>query len=254
MVDNNSGGTKQLAYGIHAISSIIENNPQRIQEIIIQSGARADKLQTIIDKAKRIGISISFKPRQQLDKLVDSRHQGIVAFCQPATAWNEQQLEELLDNRVKGFPTLLLLDSVTDPHNLGACIRVADGAGADAVVIPKHKSASLSATVAKVASGALDSTPVVAVTNLANHIRWLKQRGIWVVGTSDKAQQDLYAYDFNKPIALVMGAEGSGLRALTEKLCDDLLSIPMQGQVNSLNVSVATGISLFEIYRQRSPG
>jgi 23S rRNA (guanosine2251-2'-O)-methyltransferase len=159
-------------------------------------------------------------------------------------------LEELLD-RAEGPPLLLMLDGVTDPHNLGACLRTADAAGVQAVIIPKDKSASLNATVRKVACGAAEVIPLVAVTNLARTLEKLKKRGLWVVGTAGEAEQDVYDVDMTGPTVLVMGAEGKGMRRLTRELCDFLVRLPMSGSVSSLNVSVATGVCLFEAVRQR---
>ena len=175
-------------------------------------------------------------------------HQGVAARVEPLAAVNS--LDDLLD-AVVGPPLLLVLDGVTDPHNLGACLRVADGAGAHAVIAPKDHAAGINATVAKVASGAAETVPYFMVTNLARTLGELKERNIWCVGTSDDAPGTLYQSDLRRPLALVLGAEGEGMRQLTRKTCDELISIPMAGAVESLNVSVASGVCLYEAMRQR---
>jgi len=174
----------------------------------------------------------------------------VVAEVSPSQVWGEPMLDELLD-RSEAPPLLLVLDGVTDPHNLGACLRTADAAGALAVIVPKDKSATLNATVRKVACGAAEVVPLVAVTNLARTLEKLQKRGVWIVGTAGEASQELYSQDLSGPIALVMGAEGKGMRRLTREHCDYLVRLPMAGSVSSLNVSVATGVCLFEALRQR---
>jgi 23S rRNA (guanosine2251-2'-O)-methyltransferase len=188
-----------------------------------------------------------------MDAWVDGVHQGVVAEVSPSQVWGDAMLDELLD-RTEGAPLLLVLDGVTDPHNLGACLRTADAAGALAVIIPKDKSATLNATVRKVACGAAEVIPLVAVTNLARTLEKLQQRGLWVVGTAGEAEQEIYDQDLSGPIVLVMGAEGKGMRRLTREHCDFLVRLPMAGSVSSLNVSVATGVCLFEALRQRRSG
>jgi 23S rRNA (guanosine2251-2'-O)-methyltransferase len=174
-------------------------------------------------------------------------HQGVVATCAPVTA---QRLDDLLD-RVSQTTLLLLLDGVTDPRNLGACLRTADAAGADAVIVPRDRSATLTPVVAKAAAGAADTIPLIAVTNLARAMSDLKEAGVWIAGASGEADRTLYELDLNGPIAWVLGAEGEGLRRLTRERCDWLVRIPMAGHIESLNVSVAAGICLFETRRQR---
>ena len=174
-----------------------------------------------------------------------------MAEVSPSQVWGEAMLEELLD-RSEGVPLLLVLDGVTDPHNLGACLRTADAAGALAVIVPKDKSATLNATVRKVACGAAEVIPLVAVTNLARTLEKLQQRGLWLVGTAGEAEQELYQQDMTGPTVLVMGAEGKGMRRLTREHCDYLVRLPMAGSVSSLNVSVAAGVCLFEAVRQRA--
>lgn len=188
-----------------------------------------------------------------MDSWVEGVHQGVVAEVSPSQVWGEAMLEELLD-RSEGAPLILVLDGVTDPHNLGACLRTADAAGALAVIVPKDKSATLNATVRKVACGAAEVIPLVAVTNLARSLEKLQQRGLWVVGTAGEAEMEVYDHDLTGPTVLIMGAEGKGMRRLTREHCDYLVKLPMAGSVSSLNVSVATGVCLFEALRQRKAG
>ena len=185
-----------------------------------------------------------------MDVWVEGVHQGVVADVSPSQVWGEAMLDELLD-RTEGAPLLLVLDGVTDPHNLGACLRSADAAGALAVIVPKDKSATLTPTVRKVACGAAEVIPLVAVTNLARTLEKLQQRGLWVVGTAGEAEVSIYDQDLTGPTILIMGAEGKGMRRLTREHCDYLVKLPMAGSVSSLNVSVATGVCLFEAQRQR---
>jgi len=188
---------------------------------------------------------------QRLNGMVGTRrHQGVVAKAGELSL--ARNLDELLD-MIEGPPLLLILDGITDPHNLGACLRVADGAGAHAVIAPKDRAVGLNATAAKVASGAADTVPYITVTNLARTMRELKERDIWLIGTTDDAEKGLYEADFSTPAALVMGSEGEGMRRLTRENCDVLVSIPMFGSVESLNVSVASGVCLYEARRQRIP-
>jgi 23S rRNA (guanosine2251-2'-O)-methyltransferase len=195
-------------------------------------------------------VPVGQKDRRELDEWAEGVHQGVVAEVSPSQVWGEAMLEELLDRR-EGPPLLLVLDGVTDPHNLGACLRTADAAGALAVIVPKDKSATLNATVRKVACGAAEVIPLVAVTNLARTLEKLQQRGLWLVGTAGEAEQELYQQDLTGPTVLIMGAEGKGMRRLTRDHCDYLVKLPMSGSVSSLNVSVATGVCLFEAVRQR---
>jgi 23S rRNA (guanosine2251-2'-O)-methyltransferase len=207
-------------------------------------------VQTLVELASQARVSVGQCERREMDVWVEGVHQGVVADVTPSQVWGEAMLEELLD-RAEGVPLLLVLDGVTDPHNLGACLRTADAAGALAVIVPKDKSATLNATVRKVACGAAEVIPLVAVTNLARSLEKLQQRGLWVVGTAGEAEQELYQQDLTGPTVLIMGAEGKGMRRLTREHCDYLVKLPMAGSVSSLNVSVATGVCLFEALRQR---
>jgi len=238
-------------FGIHVISSVLENDPARLKKIIVDGKRHDEKLQNILQLAQRAGVPIEHVDKQCLEKIVGSViHQGVVAEAKPRKSLDESDLETLLTNLNKPA-FLLILDGVQDPHNLGACLRSADAAGVDAIIAPKDNSVSITAVTEKVACGAAETTPFIQVTNLARTMRNLKEKGIWCYGLSDKAKQVFYQADLTGNIALVMGAEGKGIRQNVMKQCDVLYSIPMQGSVSSLNVSVATGICLFEALRQR---
>ncbi|EXF95176.1 23S rRNA (guanosine-2'-O-)-methyltransferase [Pseudomonas fluorescens HK44] len=237
-------------YGVHAVEALLRHHPKRVKQIWLAEGRSDPRVQTLIELAGENRVAVGQAERRELDAWVEGVHQGVVADVSPSQVWGEAMLDELLD-RTEGAPLLLVLDGVTDPHNLGACLRSADAAGALAVIVPKDKSATLTPTVRKVACGAAEVIPLVAVTNLARTLEKLKQRGLWVVGTAGEAEQDLYQQDLTGPTILIMGAEGSGMRRLTRDLCDYLVRLPMAGSVSSLNVSVATGVCLFEALRQR---
>lgn len=240
-----------LIYGIHAIQTAIAQAPQSIVEIWLDSHRNDKRIVEIQRLAKQHGLSQHEVPREQLDTLLPgAKHQGVIARCKMPATLTENDLLMLVQGLTK--PALLLiLDSVQDPHNLGACLRSADGVGADAVVIPKDKSVGLTPAVAKVASGALHNVPVAQVTNLARTMEQLKQAGVWIVGMDDKGEQTLFEMDLTMPVAIALGAEGAGLRRLSKEKCDFLVKLPMAGVVESLNVSVATGICLYEVMRQR---
>lgn len=238
-------------YGIHAVSAFLANAPERLIEVYVLKGREDKRLRPLLTQLHQMGISVQFVNRQTLDKKSDGEvHQGIMARVQPTKERNENDLDALLQHQAN--PLLLVLDGVTDPHNLGACLRTADAAGVNAVIVPKDKSAQLNATARKVACGAAEVVPLIRVTNLARTLRELQQQyNIWVVGTAGEATETLYQTKLTGGLALVMGAEGEGMRRLTRECCDQLVSIPMAGSVSSLNVSVATGVCLFEIVRQR---
>lgn len=238
-------------YGIHAVSAFLANAPERLIEVFVLKGREDKRLQPLLNELQRLGITISQVNRQTLDNKAQGEvHQGIIARVIPAKELNEQDLDRLLEQH--SAPFLLILDGVTDPHNLGACLRTADAAGVHAVIVPKDKSAQLNATARKVASGAAETVPLIRVTNLARTMRELQERNVWIVGTAGEASHSLYQSKLTGALALVMGAEGDGMRRLTREHCDQLISIPMAGSVSSLNVSVATGVCLFEIVRQRT--
>lgn len=238
-------------YGIHAVQSFLANTPERLIEVYVLKGREDKRLQPVLNELYQLGISIQFLNRDSLDKKANGEvHQGIIAKVQPTKELNENDLDELLKN--KENPLILVLDGITDPHNLGACLRTADAAGVCAVIVPKDKSAQLNGIARKVACGAAEVVPLIRVTNLVRTLRELQNNhNIWVVGTAGEATEMLYQTKLTGPIALVMGAEGEGMRRLTRETCDQLVSIPMAGSVSSLNVSVATGVCLFEITRQR---
>jgi len=237
-------------YGVHAVEALLRHHPKRVKQVWLAEGRGDPRAQVLIELAAQARVSVGQCERREMDAWVEGVHQGVVAEVSPSQLWGEAMLEELLD-RADGPPLLLVLDGVTDPHNLGACMRTADAAGALAVIVPKDKSATLNATVRKVACGAAEVIPLVAVTNLARTLEKLQQRGLWVVGTAGEAEQSLYDQDLKGPIVLIMGAEGRGMRRLTREHCDYLVRLPMAGSVSSLNVSVATGVCLFEALRQR---
>jgi 23S rRNA (guanosine2251-2'-O)-methyltransferase len=238
-------------YGVHAVEALLRHHPKRVKQIWLAEGRNDPRVQVLLALAADARVSVGQCERREMDAWVEGVHQGVVADVSPSQVWGEAMLDELLD-RTEGVPLLLVLDGVTDPHNLGACLRTADAAGALAVIVPKDKSATLNATVRKVACGAAEVIPLVAVTNLARSLEKLQQRGLWVVGTAGEAEMELYEHDLTGPTVLIMGAEGKGMRRLTREHCDYLVKLPMAGSVSSLNVSVATGVCLFEALRQRS--
>lgn len=238
-------------YGIHAVEALLRHHPKRVKQLLIAEGRNEQGVQAILQLARNERVATQQCSRQEIDEQAgDVVHQGVMAWVSPSQVWSEQMLETLLEQQET--PALLLvLDGVTDPHNLGACIRTADAAGVLAVIVPKDKSATLNATVRKVACGAAEVMPLVSVTNLARTLEKLRQQGFWVVGTAGEAEQTLYQQDLTGNKVLVMGAEGKGMRRLTREHCDFLVKLPMAGSVSSLNVSVATGVCLFEAQRQR---
>ncbi|QTR51963.1 23S rRNA (guanosine(2251)-2'-O)-methyltransferase RlmB [Thiothrix unzii] len=242
---------KSTIYGVHAVETALRNDAENLGQIWFDKRSRNDRLKKLEKMAEDSGLRLLAMESDKLDKIAGTnKHQGIVAEYYKLKAWTENDLLDLLDG-LEEPAFLLVLDGVTDPHNLGACLRTAEGAGIHAVIAPKDNAASITPTVRKVASGAAEIIPFVPVTNLARTLETLKSRGIWLTGTSDKAKQTLYQAELKGPMALVMGAEGAGIRRLTEEACDYLISIPMAGQVSSLNVSVATGVCLYEAVRQR---
>ena len=241
----------ETIYGIHAVKAFVTHYPERLIEVWALKGRDDQRLQPLINEIQRLGISVQFLNRQTLDKKAEGEvHQGIIARVHSLPELNEHDLDLLLEQQKA--PLLLVLDGVTDPHNLGACLRTADAAGVNAVIVPKDKSAQLNSTARKVACGAAENVPLIRVTNLARTLRELQKRhNVWVVGTAGETTETLYQTKLTGALALVMGAEGEGMRRLTREHCDQLISIPMMGSVSSLNVSVATGVCLFEIVRQR---
>lgn len=242
--------SNEFIYGIHAVKAVLEREPERFIEAYVLKGRQDDRLMPILNDLQICGVSIQQMTRKTLDdKANGANHQGIIARVKPAKQLNENDIDAILAQHES--PLLLVLDGVTDPHNLGACLRNADAAGVAAIIVPKDRSAPMNATVSKVACGAAEVVPLIRVTNLARTMRSLQEQGIWFVGTAGEATHDIYQAKLTGPLAIVMGAEGDGMRRLTRETCDDLIKIPMAGSVSSLNVSVASGICLFEAVRQR---
>jgi 23S rRNA (guanosine2251-2'-O)-methyltransferase len=242
---------KEYIFGFHAVEAILQKTPQNVLQLYCQQGRQDRRLQTITELAETQHIPVHVIAKSKLDQWTEGApHQGVLVEAKCFAPQTETDLWGVIDTLEKPA-FLLLLDEIQDPHNLGACLRSANAAGVDAVVITQDRSATVTASVRKVAAGAAEVTPVITVTNLATTLRQLKQRGIWIYGLDGSSEKSLYDTDLKGPIGLVLGAEGKGLRRLTRELCDGLLAIPMQGSVESLNVSVAAGICLFEALRQR---
>jgi 23S rRNA (guanosine2251-2'-O)-methyltransferase len=242
---------QQILVGFHAVIARIRQAPDTLKTVYYDVARRDRRMKEFVEITQEtIGRKVHQADSERLRQLAGhDRHQGVVAFAEPASL--ARNVAELLDSLGEKKALLLILDGVTDPHNLGACLRVADGAGADAILVPKDRSAQLNTTVSKVASGAAETMPFVAVTNLARAMRELQEAGVWLIGTADDSEKTIYDIDFTGPVAIVMGAEGEGMRRLTRETCDELVSIPMLGGVESLNVSVASGVCLYEARRQR---
>jgi len=242
----------KVLFGFHAVGVRLKTAPQSIIEIYYEASRRDARMRQFLERAREAGARLIEADALRIAKLAGSHgHQGVAARVEAVA--QVQSLDDLLDRLDEGgvAPLLLVLDGVTDPHNLGACLRAADGAGAHAVIAPKDHACGVNATVAKVASGAAETVPYFMVTNLARTLNELKERNIWIIGTSGDADKTLYQADLKGPVALVLGAEGPGMRQLTRKTCDELIGIPMQGAVESLNVSVASAVCLYEALRQR---
>jgi 23S rRNA (guanosine2251-2'-O)-methyltransferase len=243
----------KVLFGFHALGVRIKTAPQSVIEVFHDVSRRDARMRQFTDRAREAGIRLIESDGVRLAKMAGSHgHQGVVGRVNAlAVITSLDELLEQLEASGVASPLILVLDGVTDPHNLGACLRVADGAGAHAVIAPKDHAAGINATVSKVASGAAETMPYFMVTNLARTLGELKERNIWCIGTSDDAPKTIYDVDLKGPVALVLGAEGEGMRQLTRKTCDELVSIPMHGAVESLNVSVASGVCLYEALRQR---
>lgn len=243
--------SEEFVYGWHAVEAVLKREPERLRQVWIQTGRQDKRVKGVTDALDGLGVSWQVVHRKKLDERVSGVHQGVVASVSESREWTEDDLFAQLAASDKS-PFLLILDGVTDPHNLGACMRTADAVGVQAVIAPRDKSASLTPTARKIACGAAETVPFVRVTNLARFLRTLKDQGVWLIGTAGEANATLHQADFKGPVALVMGAEGKGMRRLTREHCDQLINIPMVGHVDSLNVSVATGVCLYEALRQRS--
>ncbi|OOW95512.1 23S rRNA methyltransferase [Xanthomonas campestris pv. vitistrifoliae] len=241
----------QWIVGVNAVASSVENDADNVREVLIEAGSKNPRLTEIEEQARRKGIDVRRVNTQALDGVGGQvRHQGVAARYAAARLWAENELEGLVE-AAAGRALVLILDGVQDPHNLGACLRSAAAGGVTAVVIPKDKSATVNATVRKTSAGAADRIPVVAVTNLARCLRDLQKQGVWLYGLAGEAEASLYSVDLRGNVGLVLGGEADGLRRLTREHCDGLVKIPMPGEIESLNVSVATGVTLFEAVRQR---
>jgi 23S rRNA (guanosine2251-2'-O)-methyltransferase len=242
---------ESIVWGMHAVAGLVRRAPERVLEVSIASERKDQRLEELLDKVSRAGISITEVPRPTLDRMADDgAHQGVIARCRPRPVANESDLEDILD-RLDKPAFLLILDGVQDPHNLGACLRTADAVGVDAVIVPKDRAVGLTPVVRKTASGAAETVPLIRVTNLARTLRMLKKRGIWLIGATEAVGNPIFEADLRGPLAIVMGSEGRGLRRLTREQCDVLADLPMKGEVESLNISVAAGVCLYLALGQR---
>jgi 23S rRNA (guanosine2251-2'-O)-methyltransferase len=241
-----------LVYGIHAVRAVLQKQPSRVACVWLQTGRDDARIRELMELAQEHGVRTEHRTVRDLDQRASGEpHQGAIAELKPMGTQGEGALDEILD-RAGSAPLVLVLDGVQDPHNLGACLRTADAAGVVCVIVPRDRAAGLTATVRKVASGAAENVPLIQVVNLSRTLKWLKERGLWLVGTERGVSMSLHDAKLSGPLAVVMGAEGTGMRRLTREHCDLLVSIPMAGVVESLNVSVATGVLLYEVVRQRS--
>jgi len=239
-------------FGIHSIDAALSNDPKNILELYFESDSQNARIKELSEKARELGLKPHARPREALDRMTGgARHQGAVARYRAPPPRTEKELYDLVEKAGKDT-LILVLDGVTDPHNLGACLRSAEAAAVTAVVVPKDKAAGITPTVRRASSGAADRVAFFAVTNLARTLKALKESGVWLVGLAGESAQDFYKLDLKGPLGIVMGSEGEGMRRLTGEACDFLAKIPMRGGVESLNVSVATGVALFEALRQRT--
>ena len=243
---------RNLVHGLHAVRWLLKRNPERVRQIWMQGGREDARAQEIAELARQAGVTVQRAEAKALEQLAGKVvHQGVVADVAPSRTWNDAELLANLEG-LSGPPLVLLLDGVQDPHNLGACLRTADACGVHAVVVPRDRAAGLTPTVRKVAAGAAETVPLATVTNLARTMRALKELDIWLVGTAADAEKSTYEAKLDGALGIVMGSEGEGLRRLTRDSCDFLVRLPMSGAIESLNVSVATGMVLYEALRQRS--
>lgn len=240
----------EIIFGFHSVESIIRNDPVNILQLLVEKNRSDKRMTQLVSHAESQGISVEYLKKTDLEKIAGSKKtQGVAARYKSSDKVNDKSLEQILQQeRV----LLLVLDGVTDPHNLGACLRTADAAGVDAVIVPKDRAAGLTPVARKVACGAAETIPFFQITNLARTLKQLKDEAIWIVGTAGEAEQYLYDIELPSKLAIVMGAEEKGMRRLTRENCDQLIKLPMAGQVESLNVSVATGVCLYEVVRQRT--
>jgi 23S rRNA (guanosine2251-2'-O)-methyltransferase len=243
--------TEQI-FGLHAVKQMLETSPDRILNVWIQESINSESVRNIHEAINKLGLSVQIVPRATMSRMTKNQnHQGIIIEVKPAKKKNESDLDDILELNKDKNPLYLILDSVQDPHNLGACIRTADAAAVTAIIIPKDRSASINETVRKVASGAVENVTVISVVNLVRAIKKIKEAGVWVVGTAGGSEQSIYDLDMTLSTAIIMGGEGKGMRDSIQKECDYVASLPILGQIESLNVSVATGVVLYEVIRQR---
>ncbi len=239
-------------FGIHTVKQVLQNSPDMILNAWLQQSLESESIRFIHDAVNNLGISIQSVPRSTLDKMTKNQnHQGVMLEVRKATRKTENDLDEVLEQHKSNNPLYLILDSVQDPHNLGACIRTAEAAGVTAIIIPKDRAASINETVRKVASGAVENVTVISVVNLVRAIKKIKESGVWVIGTAGNAKESIYELEMISATAIVMGGEGKGMRSSIRKECDYIGSLPIKGQIESLNVSVAAGVVLYEAVRQR---
>jgi 23S rRNA (guanosine2251-2'-O)-methyltransferase len=247
----------ELIYGMHAVRTLLRRSASRVRTLRISTARSDARVEEILELARAAGCAVERVDARTLQRALGQvAHQGVMAELEPLAPWNEERLLEAIAQRPGAAPPVLLLalDGVTDPHNLGACLRSADACGALAVIVPKDRSASLTATARKAAAGAAETTPLACVTNLARTLRLLKDAGLWIVGADAAGARLAYETDLSGPLVLVLGSEGGGLRQLTRQTCDLLVRLPQVGAVESLNVSVAAGVLLYETLRQRASG
>ena len=238
--------------GINPVEGALSNDAERVRELVVEQGQRNVRVLELAERAKALKITVNHRPREQLDKLAgEARHQGVAALYEPPPMAHENDLAALMERDGSGT-LVLVLDGVTDPHNLGACLRSSAAAKVTAVIVPKDRAVGLTPVVRRASAGGADRVPLIAVTNLARTLRELKDAGVWITGLDGETETSIYAIDFKGPVAIVLGSEGEGMRRLTRELCDFVAKIPMPGAMESLNVSVATGVVLFEALRQRS--
>jgi 23S rRNA (guanosine2251-2'-O)-methyltransferase len=242
---------EDVVCGLHAVLTALTQHPERVDGVWISAERVDRRVGEVLDAARQANVKFHRVPRAKLDAMADgARHQGVVARMRTTPVGSEPELAEFL-SQLPPAPLMLVLDGVQDPHNLGACLRVADAAGVHAVILPRDRSAPLSATARRAASGAAETVPIFQVINLARVLDQLKDAGVWLYGAAQDGADEMYATDLTGPVALILGGEGEGMRRLTRERCDRLIAIPMAGKVESLNVSVAAGVMLYEVVRQR---
>ena len=243
--------TEQI-FGLHAVNQVLETSPDRILSVWIQEAINSEAVRSLHEVVNNLGLSVQIVPRATLSRMTKNQnHQGVIIEVKPSKKKTDNDLDDVLERNKDNNPLYLILDSVQDPHNLGACIRTADATGVTAIIIPKDRAASINETVRKVASGAVENVTVISVVNLVRAIKKIKESGAWVVGADGDAEKSVYDMNLKVPTAIIMGGEGKGMRESIQNECDYVASLPILGQIESLNVSVATGVILYEVIRQR---